>query len=382
MKIWAIVLAMAVAIALLPSCREKTETGSRVVVTAIGIDKGEEQDCRVSIQAIELLKTAGSLTEQAENATAVYTIEGETVAGALNAFVTQTGRSVYVLHNRAVVIGLAQARSQPLSALLDYFIRNHEGRSTVDIVVCRGEAAELLAVPSAGYTIPAEHLSLLIQEATEQGFSISSDLLDVEKSTSGMYDAALPIVRVDKSGGDLAMQVDGTAVFRQGRLVGELDTDATRGLLFGRDDLKSCAYVLDRPGGDGRLTVRVENARTAVTVGRAGLDASFHLRVSCRATVLEEYSAAALTPAQLDEVQAALEDRIRADMQAAIDHTIGRWNCDVYGFARMVRKKQPALVRGHEAEWPSRLQSSPFSIEVNARVAKAGGEAGGGIMQK
>lgn len=57
----------------------------------------------------------------------------------------------------------------PLSALLDYFIRNHEGRSTVDMAVCRGEAAELLAVPSAGYTIPAEHLSVLLQQAGAAG---------------------------------------------------------------------------------------------------------------------------------------------------------------------------------------------------------------------
>ncbi len=382
MKIWSMVLAIAVAIALLPSCREKTETSSRVVVTAIGIDQGEQEDCRLSIQAIELLKTAGSLTEQAENATNVYTIEDETVAGALKSFVTQTGRSAYVLHNRAIVIGLEQAKRRPLSSLLDYFIRNHAGRSTVDMVICRGDAAELLEVPSAGYTIPAEHLSLLIQEANQYGFAVSSELLDVEKSTSGMYDAAIPIVRVDKTGEELSMSVDGTAVFRQGQYVGELDAAATRGLLFGRGDLQQCLYVLDKPDGGGKLTVEVESARTAVSVDKAGLNASFRLQVSCRATVLEEYSPAALTSAQLSRVQEALEQAIRADTQAAIHHTVDLWACDVYGFSRMVRKKQPDLVRGHEDEWPARLHDCAFSIKVTAQVAKAGGEAGGGIMQK
>ena len=142
MKIWVMTLILAVGFALLPSCREKSLTNSRVVVTAVGIDAGEEADCRLSIQAIETLKTSGSLTEQAENATKVYDIEAPSVAGALQSFVTRTGRSSYILHNRAVVIGLEQAQRRPLSALLDYFIRNHEGRSTVDMAVCRGEAAE------------------------------------------------------------------------------------------------------------------------------------------------------------------------------------------------------------------------------------------------
>ena len=57
-------LALAVGFALLPSCREKSLTNSRVVVTAVGIDAGEEADCRLSIQAIETLKTSGSLTER------------------------------------------------------------------------------------------------------------------------------------------------------------------------------------------------------------------------------------------------------------------------------------------------------------------------------
>ena len=77
---------------MLPSCREKSLTNSRVVVTAVGIDAGEEADCRLSIQAIETLKTSGSLTEQAENATKVYDIEAPSVAGALQSFVTRTGR--------------------------------------------------------------------------------------------------------------------------------------------------------------------------------------------------------------------------------------------------------------------------------------------------
>ena len=196
MKVWVLALALAVGFALLPSCREKSLTNSRVVVTAVGIDAGEEADCRLSIQAIETLKTSGSLTEQAENATKVYDIEAPSVAGALQSFVTRTGRSSYILHNRAVVIGLEQAKRRPLSALLDYFIRNHEGRSTVDMAVCRGEAAELLAVPSAGYTIPAEHLSVLLQQAGRQGFAVPTDLLDVERSTSGMYDMVMPIVRL------------------------------------------------------------------------------------------------------------------------------------------------------------------------------------------
>lgn len=98
-----------------------------MVVTAIGIDD-KEGECGVSIQAIEVLKTSGSLTEQEKNATSVYTVEGQSVAGALKAFVADSGRSTYILHNKVIALGLTQIEKAPLETLLDYFIRNHEGR--------------------------------------------------------------------------------------------------------------------------------------------------------------------------------------------------------------------------------------------------------------
>lgn len=385
MKIWVMTLILAVGFALLPSCREKSLTNSRVVVTAVGIDAGEEADCRLSIQAIETLKTSGSLTEQAENATKVYDIEAPSVAGALQSFVTRTGRSSYILHNRAVVIGLEQAKRRPLSALLDYFIRNHEGRSTVDMAVCRGEAAELLAVPSAGYTIPAEHLSVLLQQAGRQGFAVPTDLLDVERSTSGMYDMVMPIVRVDKTGEEPAMVMDGTAVFRRGEYAGELDEAATRGLLFGRGDLQTCTYPLSLPGTaeePERLTVEVVSSKTKVHIRPEGEAAVIRLTITCSATVLEEYRAAGLESSDLKAVAGALQEAILQDVRSALDKTIGDWGCDVYGFSRMVKKKAPELVRGREGEWPARLRDCRFEVEVKADAAKAGGVAGGGIMQK
>ena len=94
---------LVIAAALLPSCREKSQISNRVVVTAIGIDDKDGM-CGVSIQAIEVLKTSGSLTEQEKNVTSVYSVEGKSVAGALTAFVADSGRSTYILHNKIIAL--------------------------------------------------------------------------------------------------------------------------------------------------------------------------------------------------------------------------------------------------------------------------------------
>ena len=176
-----------------------------------------------------------------------------------------------------------------------------------------------------------------------------------------------------------------TAVFRRGEYAGELDEAATRGLLFGRGDLQTCTYPLSLPGtaeDPERLTVEVVSSKTKVHIRPEGEAAVIRLTITCSATVLEEYRAAGLESSDLKAVAGALQEAILQDVRSALDKTIGDWGCDVYGFSRMVKKKAPELVRGREGEWPARLRDCRFEVEVKADAAKAGGVAGGGIMQK
>ena len=99
MKMWAIVAILLLGMSLLPSCREKSQMSSRAVVTAIGIDADGDGGCALSVQAVEALKTAGSLSQQEGNATRVYTGGGQTVSAALGSFISTLGRSAYILHN-------------------------------------------------------------------------------------------------------------------------------------------------------------------------------------------------------------------------------------------------------------------------------------------
>lgn len=108
---------------------------SRAVVTAIGIDADGDGGCALSVQAVEALKTAGSLSQQEGNATRVYTGGGQTVSAALGSFISTLGRSAYILHNQAIVVGMEQAQQQTLTTLTDYFMRNYQGRPLVDMVM-------------------------------------------------------------------------------------------------------------------------------------------------------------------------------------------------------------------------------------------------------
>lgn len=380
MKIFVILLALVLGMSLLPGCRKDSQINSRIVVTAIGIDAGENGGCHLSIQAVEALKTSGSLVEQEDNATEVYECEGATVAAALGRFVTLMGQDTYILHNRVIAIGLEQVQSLSLQSLIDYFVRNHQGRPVADMVIVRGRAADLLKVPSESFTIPSEMLSLMLEEGSQWGNAVRTRLLDVERAISGMYDAMIPIVHVEdeENGAEdekkQRIEIDGTACFRDGLYQGEVDSAATRGLLFAQDELKKCMYDLEMPAF-GRLTAEVHVSDTRVKIsGSSGKPAfSFHIR--CRAEIEESFSPDHIQLERLDEIDALLSSMIKNDVENALDQSIRRYGCDVLGLKRMTMKKAPSMVRGRETIWPDILRSSAFEIQVEASVDKIGAQA-------
>lgn len=304
MKIWVILALLAFGMALVPSCKEKSQVSSRVIVTAMGIDAAEE-GYQLSVQSVEPLLTSGSLTEQQENATTVYDAQGQSIAQALNTFVSSTGRSAFIMHNRVVAVGMEVVEERSLTEALDYFIRNHEGRPLVDVVIVRGEAAQVLDLKSTAFTVPAEQISMMLKEGKHRGIAVRTRLLDVERASSGMYDVAVPVIEMAGEGEAQSASVAGTALFRQGEYVGTVTEEATRGLLFARGDLETCTYALPLSEGD-QVTVEVESASVSIEVEPRGETARFVLKITARGEVEDETLAPQTLRDRLPEVNEAL----------------------------------------------------------------------------
>lgn len=375
MKIWIILGLLALGMALVPSCKEKSQVSSRVIVTALGIDAADgKEGLQLSVQSVEPLLTSGSLTEQQENATAVYGAQGESIAQALNSFVSSTGRSAFIMHNRVIAVGMDALEDRSLDETLDYFIRNHEGRPLVDIVIVKGEASRILELKSTAFTVPAEQISMMLKEGRHQGIAVRTRLLDVERAASGMYDAAVPLIETAGEGEERAASVAGTALFRDGFYAGSLGVEATRGLLFARDELETCTYALSLGEGD-QVTVEVEHSSTSLSVETQGDTARFVLHIQAQGEVADETLSPQTLRERLPEVDRELSARIEEEVLRAIRETIQEQDCDAVGFHRHLMQSAPSLLQGREEEWRDRLHTCEYTVQVDAHVDRFGEEA-------
>ena len=300
---------------LLCGCRSQTEVGEPVVVTGLGISR-ENGTWTLSVQAIEPLRTAGSLSEQDKAATAVYTASGDSVAEALQAFLNETGKRTYILQNRIVVLNLAQCRKDSLLQTLDYFIRNQEGRASVDLVICRGDPSALLDITTGSDAIPAEYVSQMLAEGQLFSQCTTARLLDAERALAGTLDIALPILQVV----DGTPQLSGTALFSGDRLAGELTNRETVGLLLAAGESDYCLYTFDG------VTYRLEELCSTVQVTLAEGGWQYHVDVSAVSRVVE---ASAEAPSLR-----RVEEALAAEITAALTRSAVELGSDPLGLAR------------------------------------------------
>lgn len=323
-----LLLVVVLMLSLIPSCRQTPAISNQIVVTALGID-GTQTETRISVQAVEALKTAGSLSEQNENATTVYQAAGSSVADALQSFLNEAGRRTYILQNQVIALSEQQCQTHTLQESLDYFIRNLEGRALVNLVVCRGRVSDLLAIESGNDAIPADYISGLLREGKEWGLSLDSRLLSAQRALSGMWDAALPILKVENQ----VASLDGTALFRDGKLIGELTAEQTTGLLFAADELKKCLYTV------GDITFRIEDSKTEVRIRRDRQALAFEFAIRGRVTILEEQQDKTVSAAVKEQLLGRLNEEIAAATQEAVAICLFQYDSDPLGLARQAAKE-------------------------------------------
>ncbi len=288
---------------LLSGCGAEPKVSEQVIVTGIGI---AEQDgvWTLAIQAVESLKTAGSLSEQSETATAVYTASGGSVAEALQAFLNETGKRAYILQNQILVLSDTLCRSRSLYTVLDYFIRNREGRALADVVMCRGDPAAVLDIAVGSDAIPAVYVSQLLEEGARLGSAAVTQLPDIQRASAGMYDSVLPLLSVT----DGVPRLDGTVLFRDGISVGVMNSEETRGLLLAQGTVQQCLYTADG------ITLRLEDIQSHLTTHRTDNGWRYHISVSATAQVVETDRSVSAERCQLarEQIRVAIAEDIQA----------------------------------------------------------------------
>lgn len=265
------------------------------------------------------------------------------------------------------VIGV-EAAGQEIYKLIEHLLRFPMARPTSYLVLAEDKAGDILYARSGMESIPGIGLAGTIKLAHAFSVFPPVNVMDfanrmISKTTAPI----MPIVGVFSEntidGKDVKkIYIKGLAVFKDNKIVGELNPTESKGLLWVINEEQHGFITTVLPDGE-QITTQVIRATSEIKPQMADGKITINVTVKEQA-LLGQYSGRQnLSGVLIKQIEEAQAQTIKNEITAALNKSMAL-NADIFGFGEAVHRK-------YKKEWPdiaSRWNELYPNIEVNIEV--------------
>lgn len=358
-------------------CWDRRELDELAIVLGVGVDqKSNGYLLTLEIARPAQFKGAGGNASGGSGAgeEPVFILEssGETVFDAVRHAMAQSSRKLFFPHNQVLIFG-ETAVKQGLAPALDFFLRDPGPRPTQWVLVAKGTASEILVPKSELEQAPAQALAAIVENGRMNARINPVDLQQFSTLiASPITSATVPMVSVIGKGKDKRLVVEGTAIFKGDRMVGELDGKEARGLHWVKGKVRNAAIILQMPDLHGKFSVEMINNKGRVHPSISNGQPRIELRVYAEGNVADQTSASYLEkPENIKKLVRSTEFAIKREIESAI-YKSKQLRTDIFGFGLVLSQEYPRAWQSLKADWEERYPDLAVSVEVKANIWRIG----------
>ncbi len=369
-------------LALLPlnsGCWNYRELDQLAIVAATGIDRDEERGMvKLTVQVIKpgQVRTSGGeeggTGGQAQQPVLIMESTGVSIFEAVRNFVLKNSRRMYWSHNQVLIIG-KKAAEDGVRPLLDFFLRDHEPRPTVWVLVADRDAAEIIRARGGLEKISGVEMGQLIEAQTAASKNMTVNLEQfIARLMSKTTSATAPVITISHAQREPRIQLDGTAVFQDDRLIGKLSLRETRGILWVTGKVRSGVITVRAPGTGEKVGLEVIRATGTINSKFLAGQPKVKIKIEVEGNLGCQMSQEDLAkPEMLQSLSRRMAEAIRKEVYAAVD-VAKQLRSDVFGFGEALYRSDPKRWKSLEPIWNSSMAKLPVEVDVRASVDRMG----------
>lgn len=400
------ILLILLVIPALAGCAGAREVDDWAYVYMIGIDRGISNNLRMTLQ-IATLKggNQGSQSGQGrpeDKQFTVITLDCATFYSGLNMINSSLSRRLNYSQAKYFICSEDLAK-EDIGNLMSAFARDRQIRRTMHMIFVRGQASDFIKAfdPILGISVAKTHEGMMdMHELTGLFFDVNmGHFIDAVKSTkthpvailaavndfSAFQETGTPAEGTTRSAGDYyagelprtggnRLEYLGTALFRGGRFVGELNGDETRCLLMVQGDFRDGSFAFPGPlDPEELMTVKITQRRTPlIQVNFRDQKAYIHVKVFLEGDLKAIRSD---TDYESPELKPILNEHITRLIKKQLDKTIDichDLNCDAFGFGETACMQFPTIQEWEAYNWLDRFKDTEITTEVEFEMRRTG----------
>ncbi|WPC44370.1 Ger(x)C family spore germination protein [Clostridium sp. JS66] len=361
----------------LTSCWSAHEINKLAIVMGIGIDKGREQGYPVEM-TVQLANVSGikssSKNKDGETSNAGYLNlkeKGKSISDAAKAFNRKLNRKLFFSHNQIIILG-KDAAEGGIEKYVDFFLRYRETRLLTWVLVSKQPASEVLNIKPELETTPGRNIGELIKNEKDISQIPSVDLRDfASKLMSKTTSPIAPIIEVSRDNDKKIAYLSETAVFKKDKMIGTLNKQETRGLLWGINKMKDGVIVLNT-SSDDKINIVTTHSKSRITPKIKDNKPSIKIEIKQEGDLQEQtFSEDLANPKAFEIIQKSEEEAIKKEIMLAVKKS-QELNSDIFGFGDIIYQHYPKHWAKMEKEWDEVFRNMSVDVSVNAKLRRTG----------
>lgn len=381
----------------LTGCYDATGIEDLSYAIAIGLDKGENNVLKLSIQFATPSKMSGADSSGQSEATTISSIECSSVSSGINLINSYISKKINLAHCEVIVISEDLA-TEGIAEEISNIIDNIDIRPTCNIVVSKCNAINFLenAKPTLE-TITARYYEAAIRSSEYTAYTADIELFDYFSALKSSYVQPLAILagvntldthksnsNFDKFNIDssytasqtpiqdkTSLECMGLAVFKEDKLVGELNGIESLCYSILTNKLKSCMITIPDPlDTKETLDVYIELQKdTDITVNLINNSPFITLKVYLNGNIASSdetdlYSAIR----DLDKISESTNNYMQSEISSFLYKTSKDFKSDVVGFGKYAMKYYLTNEEWENSNWLDNYQNTFFDVEVESNI--------------
>lgn len=369
------------ALLLLSACWNRRELNELSVVMGMALDATDEPG-RLKLTS-QIVKTGAAQAMEKGGAGQKNNMYwdkvnyGYGIMQTLRGYTNEVSRKLYLPHNEIIIVGRALAE-QGLKDHVDFFLRDHETRVDVKLLIADGEAGEVLGLYSELEAIPAFNLSklLTVQRNTSNALEVNvAQFICTMSSKAGI--GTMPLVYVLDGNEDETSEdkkrphISGAGVFKDYKLIGELNQEENRGMMWLASKVKGGVLTVGAPGGVAEIEILSSSCKLKPVIREDGtLEINATIQVNCSLASQTGKEDLAFPP-NIKALEIAIVAKVKDEVNNTL-RTAKEMQADVFHFADEFYRHYPDEWGKMETRWEEYFPSVIVNMDVTAKLRSMG----------
>ncbi|MEH7107539.1 Ger(x)C family spore germination protein [Bacillus sp. JJ1764] len=376
-------------IPLLEGCWNHRELTDLAFVTAMGIDKGTKERYEMSLQIVVPSNVASGQTGGGSQGppVVVYRSSGNNLTEASRKLSKIISRRIYYSHTNLLIISEEVAREGILN-LLDALDRDSEFRTTTEVIISKNtKAKDIISTLTNLDKLPVNKFTKTI-EGTEAilGENIKMSIDDIISTI--VSDGKEPLINgftltgktkkgsspdnINNTIPPAIITASGMAIMKNGKLVGWLNNDNAKGVVWVMNKMKGTYIDFNLKGkkdavsmtpylSDTKVSVKMVNGKPFMEISVQTLCKLSEMNTSFDITKIESVES-------LEKKTAVI---IKKDIEESIRYAQS-YKADIFGFGDSVHRSYPNYWKKTKGNWDEQFANLGFSVKVEAIYREIG----------